>query len=114
MGKMAKGESQDSGADSGQDAGQELRVADVFRLTLTAPRRLQLTAAMSGGCLGYMCRPKVFRTGDGHYSTVVFVRGDRVPALSAELGPRHGISIVEICNFSERLRAIPPEVYQLA
>jgi hypothetical protein len=107
--KMAKGDHQDAG----QDAGEDIRVADVFRLTLTAPRRLQIIAALSGGSFGYSCKPKLAKGEDGRYSTMVFVRGDRLPALSAELGLRHGVEIAEICNFSAQLRAIPPEVYEL-
>jgi hypothetical protein len=96
---MAKGEDQD------------LRAADVFRLTLIAQHREQIAAAMSGGSMGYSCKPRVLKGQDGRYSTVVFVRGDRLPLLSAELGTRHGVEIAEACNFSAQLRAIPSEVY---
>ena len=107
--QMAKGDYHQAG----QDTGADIRMADVFRLTLTAPRRGQLLSAMSGGGFGYSCQPKVLKSGDGCYSTVVFVRGDRLPVLSAELGPRHGVEIAEVCNFSAQLRAVPPEIYEV-
>ncbi len=111
---MAKDEFQDFGADFGGYVGQASSAADVFRLTLTAQRRRQIAAAMSEGVFGYSCTPRVRKNGDGGYSTVAFVRGDRLQTLTAELGPRHGVEIAEVCNFSARLRAVPQDVYELA
>jgi hypothetical protein len=111
---MAKDEFQDFSGDVGGNIGQAGRAADVFRLTLTAQRRRQIAAAMSGDAFGYSCTPRVRKNEDGSYSTVVFVRGDRLPALSAELSPRHGVAIAEVCNFSARLRAVPQDIYEPA
>jgi hypothetical protein len=97
-----------------QDQDSNDGAPDVFRLTLTAERRKHIDTAMSEGSIGYRCKPKVLKRGDGRYTTVIFVRGDQLSKLSADLGPRHGVEIAEVCNITAQLRAIPPDVYEPA
>lgn len=80
--------------------------ADIFRVTLLAPRRTALAAALNSGEVGHGCRPPVTRREDGLYAAVVFVSGTILRHLTFIAD----VQLAEACNISANLRSVPMEM----
>ncbi len=83
-----------------------MEAADIFRVTLLAPRREALLEALRHKDIGNGSRAPLLRREDGLYATVVFVSATILRHLTfladVQLGEAH--------NISARLRLMPAEL----